>query len=175
MGAVTIPAATPCCASCTARTIASPLNRPASALASVASRSFQSPTSTSTGTPALHGPTMTRSHASRTRGSASAATTISGPMPRGSPRLTASRGRVDDPRDTGASVTSSESQRDVGLLAQLVQDLARLLLGGELRADVVPHLGERVLARRGVRDDLHHRVLHGPVWRLQRERSHHLA
>ena len=74
----------------TARAIASPESRPASA--SVESGP-QSPMDSSTGVPVPAGPTTTGSQAARTRASAKALRTISGPMPRGSPNVTARRTR----------------------------------------------------------------------------------
>src|SRR4051794_34197135 len=131
---------------------------------------FRAPTVSST--PSMPaGPMTCRSAAARTRTSARAAATISGPMPRGSPTETASRGRgtltlatarAGESLLLGGRLLGRERQRvlangDVRPLPQGVHQALDAALLGEARPEALLPLGQRQLPalfhRRELGDD----------------------
>src|SRR5688572_11543284 len=120
------------------------------------------------------GPTRCSSAAARTRLSATAAETISGPMPRTSPSVTASRGRwltigSRSARGRGGGDGQRRQRdrlgphRDVRLLLERIEVAAHAARFGETRADLLLQLGERHVAARLHRVDLRDDDLHWNV------------
>src|SRR5450759_4740747 len=152
-GAVTIPSTSPCMAICTALSMALPASAPPRA---ASPPGLHSPTDTSAWAAVPDGPTTTKVAAARTAGSASAALTISGPIPRTSPSVTASRGSVAsaEPRALMGSVgrragAIEDARRQVRALQRHHRDVYRL----PLRIDVPAHL--RHLLKIGADSQLH--------------------
>src|SRR5262249_15054382 len=121
-----------------ARSIASPLNRPASA---IELPSVHRPTESSTRTPHPSGPTTTKLHRCLRSGRPIDLRTISGPIPRGSPNVSASVGN----RSTSV-VRALEPDGDVRRLPQLVDQPPHRTLLRELIADRRPEIIEREVA-----------------------------
>src|SRR5579862_8791174 len=148
MGAVTIPCTSPRSASSTARTIAPPARRPAFAMDC---RGAHVPVSSSACAHVPAGPTITSSAAPLTRSFPRRAATISVPMPRGSPSVTASRGRMRLGYDGFGRRPIGDRHRveihgDVRLAAKPIQEPAQRALLLKLLTDLVPELRQRVLA-----------------------------
>src|SRR5688572_20918924 len=158
MGAVTIPATSPCFAISTARSIARPASCPAHD-GSSPERHAPTDSCTSTSTPA--GPTRMRSAALVARASRSVLATISGPIPRGSPRVTARRGRPVTSAPLGwRGRRRVQPDGDVHLLPQSVEEAANGAFLHQLLANALAKIGEGVLAAR-----IHHEQLrHHELW-----------
>src|SRR5207244_940154 len=153
-----MPSTTPFCAISTARSIAAPASVPANAGSAL---SLHAPTDSSTGTAVPLGPTSSSLASRSARPSRTILATISGPIPRGSPSVTARRGAaLTSPglgrRSAGRRV---ETNRHVRLLAQRLEESFDRALLDELRADALAKIAELVLAALLGRDQLGHHEL----------------
>src|SRR3569833_316955 len=137
-----MPSTFPSSASATARSMARPANRPASA--ALPPRT-QCPVLSSGSTPVPCGPTKTSVAASRTCGCAAAFSTISGPIPRASPSVTARTGlsACSVTRWLWSFVRSVQSHGDVRLLAKRVDIAAHATALGQSSTHGGLRLGER--------------------------------
>src|SRR4051812_203806 len=166
-----MPSTSPACASATAFSIALPESVPAR----VSPEPGHVPMDSSTSRPAPVEPTRTYVAAPRTARSASAARMISGPMPRGSPSVTASRGSmvivarsgpVEDRRGGGGATRLDLDVHRLALRVDVPAHLRDLL---EIRADALLHFVVGVLTRFVVRHDLRDDELLKAVRRRNRE------
>src|ERR1051325_101135 len=134
------------CASATARSIASPASLPA--LVSESPR-FHIPMLSATSASVPVGPTTTSVAARDACPSRIILATISGQLPRGSPRVTARRGSVTSRTLRRARRGSGlqrvvEPDRDVGLFAQTVQHAAEGAFVRQLLTHAIAQVGKLV-------------------------------